>query len=428
MLCALYIDSVNIPPHCICRFLKSPIELIAEFHSHDKQDILASSHVKDPLSINIGVFSISANKRTKDYFELCLLMGTLSPDTHDQWIMGQLLLVAYIMHSSGGKSYMKLDREWKPPPPPEHNPPNMTLPPHLGLYSTMEIMSGAHPYPTKNTIAIHTLTKTPLKKPFGKKILAKELGAWTGAAGYYSKCGTSRRFLMMDGHDSPNSYSLLQTFEYDTMDAESMLVYSETAFKWTIAVLLALARRTGRIFIMPKVIYIDGSYSLWSMLDFEPVKKMQIEFRETNFPHNKKSWYSDETPFRSAARTALAPLTSVDKEGTMYAQLPNADIKAWKFSNTTSEAEALDTWWALHTAIPEIDSSELLLVNPHFMSSHYARDLTDKARNTTASLSVAEREITNVYKQLKWCLDKSTIVNKDNIIGRSSAESACQKS
>jgi hypothetical protein len=164
------------------------------------------------------------------------------------------------------------------------------------------------------------------------------------------------------------------------------------------------------------------------MLDFEPVKQMQIEFRETNFPHNKKSWYSDVTPFRSAARTALAPLTSVDKEGTMYAQLPNGDIKAWKFSNATLEAEALDTWWALQTAVPEIDSSELLLVNPHFMSSNYARDLSAKMNNATASLSVAEREIIDVYKQLKWCLDRTFIVNKDHIIGRSAAESACQKS
>lgn len=289
-----------------------------------------------------------------------------------------------------------------------------------------KIMSGAHPYPTKNTIAIHTLTKTPLKKPFGKKILAKELGAWTGAAGYYSKSGESRRYLMMEGHDSPNSYNIMQSFEYDVMDSESFLVGNANAFKWTIAVLLSLARRTGRIFIMPKVIAVDGSYFLWSMLDYEAVGQMQIEFRETNFPHNNKAWHSESIPFRSVARTALAPLKSVDEEGTMYIQLPNKEIKAWKFNENSSESQALDAWWASHTAIPDVDSAELLLVNPHFMSSKYAIDLQAKMNDMNSTLSVAEKEIIDVYRRLKWCLEKS-IVNKENSIGRSAAESACQK-
>ena len=195
-------------------FFKSPINLIAAYHNEKgaKNDILASSHVKDPLGVNIGVFSVTANERTEEYFELCDLMGKLSPNTHDQWIMGQLLLVAWIMKKNGKANY-KFDREWKPPPPPEHNPPNMTKPVDWGLYNPMEIMSSAHPYPTKNTIAIHTLTKSPLKKPFGKKMLAKELGAWNGAGGYYSAKGESRRYLMMEGHDSPNSYNTRQTFE-----------------------------------------------------------------------------------------------------------------------------------------------------------------------------------------------------------------------
>jgi hypothetical protein len=114
--------------------------LIAAYHgeSNNKNDILASSHVKDALAVNIGVFSVSANKRTKEYFQLCILMGELSPNTHDQWIMAQLLLMAWMIHTMG-TSGLKLDREWKPPPPPEYNPPNMTSPPHWGLYNPMEV-------------------------------------------------------------------------------------------------------------------------------------------------------------------------------------------------------------------------------------------------------------------------------------------------
>ena len=57
------------------------------------------------------------------------------------------------------------------------------------------------------------------------------------------------------------------------MDSESLLVDNVNALRWTIATLLSLARRTGRIFIMPKVIAADGVSSL---------KIMSSYFRETN--------------------------------------------------------------------------------------------------------------------------------------------------
>lgn len=57
------------------------------------------------------------------------------------------------------------------------------------------------------------------------------------------------------------------------MDSESLLVDNVNALRWTMATLLSLARRTGRIFIMPKVIAADGVSSL---------KIMSSYFRETN--------------------------------------------------------------------------------------------------------------------------------------------------
>jgi len=65
-------------------FIRSPIETMVEFHSNRTNDILISSHQSSPMTINIGVYSVLANERTKEFFELCILMARESPNTHDQ--------------------------------------------------------------------------------------------------------------------------------------------------------------------------------------------------------------------------------------------------------------------------------------------------------------------------------------------------------
>ena len=102
-------------------------------------------------------------------------------------------------------------------------------------------------------------------KPFGKKILAKELGAWygfqglNGDGGYYARTGERRRYLLMDGHDMPNAYNTVQNFEWAGW--ESGLFHDVGAFQWTMATLIALARRTGRTLVMPRILADHGEFS-----------------------------------------------------------------------------------------------------------------------------------------------------------------------
>lgn len=344
-------------------------------------------------------------------------MAEKDPMAHDQAIMGRLLMLAMVMIETGKDSIKFSDT------------PEMTKPPYFGYYNSFEIVAGERPFPTKNTIAIHTLCNGPLKKPWGKKIMAKELGAWTGTSGYYSRTGKNRRYLWMDGHDSPSTYNTIQSFEWGMM-VESFLVNDFSSLKWTMAVLLALSRRTQRIFVMPKILAQHGMHYLWTVMDFEPVDEMGIGYRETNFPHNKKAWSSEQDPFPTAARTALAPLEDADKERTMYVQYPSKNhvddgiVKAWKFNENTTDEKALDAWWALHTAIPEVDAAELLLVNPHFISAPYARKLMEKMTKKDYAPTIAEKDIFGVYKQLKWCKGNPIVVH-ENIVGWSSAELSC---
>jgi len=116
----------------------------------------------------------------------------------------------------------KFEHKWDPPP--KTNPPKMKYPPHHGLYKSYEIVAGPRPLPTTSTLAIHTLCGKPLSTPFGKKILAKELGSWYGfrsqtqandeAAGYYVRSGRHRRYIMLDGFDSPNVYNTMQSYDF----------------------------------------------------------------------------------------------------------------------------------------------------------------------------------------------------------------------
>ena len=151
---------------------------------------------------------------------------------------------------------------------------------------------------------------------------------------------------------------------------------------------------------------------------------MGIEYRETNFMHNRKSWLSEDTPVSSAARTALAPIDVAGKESSMYAQYGSGEIKGWRFREGISDGEALDIFFAMHTADRQIHDTELLLVNPHFSSPSYFLKFTA----TETPPSVSQREIMDVLRRLKWCPPtnhKDPIVAKEDTVGRSTADMAC---
>ena len=412
-------------------FLRTPVQIMKHFHSQPEGDVLVSSHQNCPMCANIGVYSIASNERTVELFEILVALAKESPKTHDQFIVTSVLGLAQELRE--GRRTNTFDTRWNPQP--KVNPPVMHHPPHRGFYNAFEIVASERPIPTQQAYAIHTLNGAPLQKPHGKKILAKELGAWygfegpNGEGGYYRRKGANRRYLWMDGH-MPNSYSSVANFEYNGW--ESALFHSEQVFKYTMATLLALARRTGRIFVMPRFVADHGVHYLWTLLDFSTVEDMQIDYRETNFPHNPKSWNTEDTPFGNVARTAMGAMTEVGKERSMMVQMPTSGedggpIQAWKFDESMNERQALDAWWALHTAIPEVDSAELLLANPHFINRLWTGRMESQRKGKqNSSMSVAEREIAEVYSRLKWCFDKGTpIVTFENIVGRSAPGYDC---
>ena len=186
-------------------------------------------------------------------------------------------------------------------------------------------------------------------------------------------------------------------------------------------------RRTavGAIKVTPKVLAASGRLMLLGKLK-KDIPHSQC-YCVKLFDDNLDSTLTPPKPSRDVYKDSLSDyLDSVVDEF-----LEGWDECEKKYDNLIddkSEREkALDAWWALHTAIPEVDSAELLLVNPHFISWESTRRLKSKMERKKYKPTVAEKEIFDIYAKLKWCPsgDPKYVVVRDDIVGRSSAERAC---
>ena len=97
-----------------------------------------------PMCVNIGVYSVKANERTKEYFDLCIQLARESPGTHDQWIMGQLLELTKEVRA--GRPPIEFKGRWDPPP---EATPKLKHPVFHGLYNTHEIVASERPIPVR---------------------------------------------------------------------------------------------------------------------------------------------------------------------------------------------------------------------------------------------------------------------------------------
>jgi hypothetical protein len=319
--------------------------------------------------------------------------------------------------SKGKKELTFNDGDYKDPKP---KIPDIRHPIQAQNFLGFQIMSDIRPLPTPETLAIHPLCGEPLVSPHGKQMMAKELGAWYGSKGYYRQTAVeddndsrnNQRYLWLDGGYPWNSWSPVMTWNsyhphYDYHLRESM--------RWNIAISIALARRTGRIWVMPKILADNsGVQFLWTILDLEPVEnELGVQVRETNFPTDPRAWKSPDIPFSPVARSAM------DGKLKLFAQLDasainkhgswTSDILSWDVANLGESRNGTSPWdayFALHSVIPELANAELLLSGLPAGLKLF-RGLHSKYRSSynseRSTLSVAEEEIIDVYKKLRWC-------------------------
>jgi hypothetical protein len=360
-------------------FIRSPLPLLRQ--RMNDYDFLCSTHQWNPRELNIGFYAALANEGTINYFKDSLDIMEKNPLAHDQ----------KIMHVVADDNTAILANR----PVQDHNncgwcgdmsvsfpAVKATNPIRVGLLDPHVVVSSLYPVPTEGTVALHTLADMPLKGPFGKQMVAKELGAWYGwgsssKAGYYHREGAYRRYLFLENSGTRGGQSFVQPQGYHNIQA----------FRRQIAVLATLAKMTNRILILPQVLGDFHAQPLWIYLDLESLEKNGTVYREANFAYNKKSWYSHTKPFECVTQMAIVESSNETQ------LLTTADgIITTAFSDriplsTFAPDDPLTAVFAVASAHPDAKQSEALFVNlAHFQDGRGNLD-----------------EVHKLYSTLSWC-------------------------
>ena len=438
--------------------------------------IYFSGHQNNYNAPNIGVYAVKADEYSEEYFRVCLDVLKEKPDTHDQWVLAEVHRL--FQHTYLNVTY-NFGGTFEPDGPPET--PTIQHPFIAKMFSPHEVVADERPMPTHQMLALHTLNNAPLQMPHGKKMIAKELGAYHGfkthpgsssihnkndddsnssvssgddSAGYYERSGESyRKYLWLDGELRSNFYSIAHQNRY----------HDKVVLRWTLAILIAIARKTNRIFVLPQIFDADmdaGTYFSWTYMDYSKVSEM-VDFRETNFISNPKAWRSstdgsgsvgsdheDRWPFESVVNTAFYQGDD-GYDISIYTEVSNRSSviskRVWKAN--LSEHDRLDAWIGSLSTVPELESAEVLLINPDFMMEsgylggvvsrmkHYQAELEKRNEDSDSKneetnnhderrlppVGRFELEILEIYDLLRWCLDD----NRRHTVSKASASDSC---
>ncbi|OEU07358.1 hypothetical protein FRACYDRAFT_251163 [Fragilariopsis cylindrus CCMP1102] len=376
--------------------------------------IYFSGHQNNYNAPNIGVYAVKADEYSEEYFRVCLDVLKEKPDTHDQWVLAEVHRL--FQHTYHNVTY-NFGGTFEPDGPPET--PTIQHPFIAKMFSPHEVVADERPMPTHQMLALHTLNNAPLQMPHGKKMIAKELA-------------------------HQNRY------------------HDKVVLRWTLAILIAIARKTNRIFVLPQIFDADmdaGTYFSWTYMDYSKVSDI-VDFRETNFISNPKAWKStggsgsvgsdheDRWPFESVVNTAFYQGDD-GYDISIYTEVSNRSSviskRAWKAN--LSEHDRLDAWIGSLSTVPELESAEVLLINPDFMMEsgylggvvsrmkHYQAELEKRNEDSGSKneetnnhderrlppVGRFELEILEIYDLLRWCLDD----NRRHTVSKASASDSC---
>lgn len=381
-------------------FVKSPIEILEDM----TKDMVVSTHENHPFQMNIGFYAMKANDASREYMDKCVQMQTDIPNAHDQEIMSRL---AEVFEDRKMKTF-KPGEEAKFRDQITYIVPKVEHPFTAEKLGPMIMVAHDHPSPTDETVSFHVLADRPLTAPFGKMILAKEIGAWYGfsncainnnkissgqgressCAGYYDRNGKYRRYLLLDSDGALGGHPMTRVQGY----------HSQHHLQWKIAILVTLARHTNRILILPKTLSDKEKKFLWTGLDMKSVEDLGVQWRETNFFTNKKAWYTETLPFSSVARVMLRSSgklllhTQNEKDLTSHSK---GRMTGWDIES--DRKLYFDALFSMSMKEPEVREVEALMVDPHDLLPTFF-DLSKDADNSTTL-----HEIRKVFDLLRWC-------------------------
>ena len=341
----------------------------------EEVDLYVAAHQNNPTYTNIGVYAARATDASREFFSGLLEEMRLKPGKHDQLLFHNLLT----WHRM--KPSQPVPGDWGDAP----KIPRPTNPAAWAFIDNHQGVASTHPIITQDTAFVHTLGNVPLDSQEGKKIQSKELGAWhglgspPGTPSYYGASAHDGRtkYLALDG--SPlNGISLCERGDY----------HNGRVAKARVAVLLALAAHTGRVLLLPRVVVDYHQYFLWTFLDLKSVG-YGVEWRETNFPSNPRSWKNGTHAFGSTARVSLQK----HAVGTMTGAGPR-----WAAPPKGGALADL-----LAAALKPHDGAELLLVDLAFADERFVSTLANCESEQACERRGIPWELVQLYRKLRWC-------------------------
>ena len=352
-------------------FLRSARPLVLA----NSKDLIVAAHQDSPEATNIGFFAVVSTNATRHFFADCVAETRLSPEFTDQDIFHHMLV------------WHRVSRLGLPHPVPwrfrPHAPPPASpilaqhIAPHVGACSTL-------PIPTPATVFVHTLGNAPLQSPHGKRLHAKELGIWHGAGGYYG--GSRHKYLALDG------------FPLGAISLSDPVGYHSG--RWIMAhltVLVAFAKATGRVLLLPKLLVDFYLFFPWTALDLRSLADL-CDWRETNFPSNRRAWHNATHPFASVARLAFHDgFVGVDLDGKVrWERTPCLD-------GAETRQQSIWNHWA--TALSAASDRQLLLVHDAFVDAAFpdALHLCASGNHCPREFATALPAFIAVYRRLRWC-------------------------
>jgi len=402
----------------------------------EKVDIFVSAHQDRPYLSNIGVYLVFANNKTEEFFSMCYQLLAKQPKTFDQFVFQEVWELSVSTGvaidnndtTTDPYSFNQHPRLWKPKPPAT---PSLKNPlEYAFLWDSNFIAAQEFPIVTEDTLAIHPLSSAPLSNPHGKKMIAKELGAWYGfhspttefAAGYYRRSGTqNRRYLMLDSK-TLGAYSMIQA-----AGTKWGYWHDVRSLQWTLAILVVFARQMSRILVLPKLVMDRHAMFLWTGLDLKSIASL-VEVRETNFFHNAKSLAESDTDIdKMAARTALVFVEDQFKMfGIPAGSVPSEpNIERYQFQHNSTP---MDLWYQFLTLTPGYNDTELLLVYPEFVTTVankvFLRPAVPPSALVTQIYDVAQHHLrfclveNNVWKRFDSMGPASSVKSSDDCYGK----------
>ncbi|KAJ8605136.1 hypothetical protein CTAYLR_000467 [Chrysophaeum taylorii] len=355
--------------------------LFEPFFAEKSRDILVAAHQNNPSSTNIGVYAVRASNATRGFFRDCLEEADAKPRAHDQLIFHNML--SWHRQTKYG---LRPPAAWKDKPstPPPTEPAVADhVPPHVGVCST-------RPVPTERTLFVHTLGTSPLKAHHGKMIHAKELGVWHGLGRPRDdRGGRLPAYYGADAHDGRVKYLALDGRALAALTVcEREGYHNGRWLKAHLAILITFAKATRRVLVLPKIIADYHLYFAWIFLDLQSLEGL-VDWRETNFPANRRAWVNRTHPFTSVVRVSLRESRIGLDDGSV----------SWSAFDPAASPDAAWNAWAAAVDRPE----ELLLLHDGFVDGDFVKVLTNCPSTTACVKMGVPAPFHLIYSKLRWC-------------------------